>query len=188
MKRYLMIFLAVLLFSTAASAQTRGYIGLFADDTHTSWCGSAASIPGSFTMYVFILPWADGTKGVEFMLDYPEEASIIATTETWDPDYLVMGNLGSGVSGVITDCQFGWNVIATQMIITTSAAQGVISVVAHPTAGGPNMNECEGDRPIYPAVAFTNLYVNYQDGVDPECSETATAERTWGAIKSMYND
>jgi len=30
-----------------------------------------------------------------------------------------------------------------------------------------------------------HLLVN---GVDPECSETATAEKTWGAIKSMYTE
>ena len=36
-------FLAVLLFSTAASAQTYGYMGLFTDETHTSWCNSAAT-------------------------------------------------------------------------------------------------------------------------------------------------
>jgi len=183
-----MIFLAVLLFSTAASAQSQGYIGLFADDTHTSWCGTAATIPGSFTMYIIMLPRADGTKSIEFMLTYPDDPTIIASSESWDLDYLVMGNLASGVSAVISECQFGWKVVATQLIITTSTNQGIISIVPHPTAGGPWMCECEGLRTEYRAVAFTNLYINYTDGVDPECSETATAERTWGAIKNMYTN
>jgi hypothetical protein len=189
MKKYLMVFLAVILFSTAASAQTQGYIGLFADATHTSWCGSAASIPGNFMMYIFALPRADGTFCFEFMLDYPTEATIIATGESWDAAMpVVMGNLASGVSACYAECRTGWQMICTQLIITTAATQGVISVVPHPSAGGPNMNECLGIRPIYPAVAFTNLYVNYTDGVDPECSETGTADVTWGAIKNMYAD
>ncbi len=186
MNRYLMVFLAVLLFSTAASAQTDGYIGLFADVDHTTWCGAAASIPGSFTMYIYCLPRADGTFCAEFMLNYPNDPTIITGAGNFDPAMpIVMGDLATGVSACYAECRTGWLMIASQLIITTSTNQGIISIAPHPEAGGPNFTECEGLRPIYVAKIFNSLYINY-DPAAPECSETATAEMTWGAIKSMY--
>ena len=184
-----MVFLAVLLFSTAASAQVNGYIGLFADDQHTSWCGSAASIPGNFTMYIFALPSQDSTYCVELMLSYPADATIIGGPATWDPTMpVVMGDLATGVSACYAECKAGWLMVCSQMIITTSANQGIISILPHPTAGGPNFNACAGSRPVYDATIFNNFYINYVDGTDPECDETASASASWGAIKGLYAD
>jgi len=183
-----MIFLAVLLFSTAVSAQTSGYLCLFADEGRTSWCASAASIPGNFTMYIYALPRHDGMFCAEFMLQMPADPTLIMATTTPNPNNsVIMGTLDTGVSFCFDVCQNDWVWIYTVLIVDTGGNQNTISVAPHPTAGGPSFANCVlPDRPMYDAVIFNNLYVNYTDGVDPECSETATAESTWGAIKSMY--
>ena len=190
MKRYLMIFLAVLLFSTAVSAQTNGYIGLFADDTHTTWCTAAATIPGAFTMYIIALPRDDGMFCAEFAIQMPADPTLVMATATPNPDNsVIMGDLASGVSFCYLVCQNDWVWIYNVMMVDQAGNQNMVQIVPHPDAGGPWFANCVlPDRPIYEAVVFTNLYVNYENGVDPECSETATAERTWGAIKSLYTE
>jgi hypothetical protein len=190
MKKYLMVFLAVLLFSTAVSAQTQGYIGLFSDDTHTSWCASAASVPGNFTMWMFALPKEGGATCAEFMIQMPADPSLIMATLTPHPDAssAIIGHPTSGVSFCWNLCHEGWTWIYSALMVDTSGNQNTIALVPHPTAGGPNFTECDGDRVIYPAVIFNNFYVNYVNGVDPECDETGTAPASWGAIKSLYTE
>ena len=188
MKRYLMVFLAVLLFSPAVSAQPNGYIGLFTDIDHTSWCGTAATIPGNFNMYIYALPRHDGMFCAEFMIQMPDDPTLMMATATPNPGYsIIMGDLASGVSFCFLECQTDWVWIYTVMMVVTSTNQNMVQIAPHPEAGGPWFANCvEPIRPMYEPVVFTNLYVNYENGVDPECSATATAEMTWGAIKSMY--
>lgn len=190
MKRYLMILLAVLLFSTAASAQTNGYIGIFTDTERTSWCGAPAAIPGNFFTYIYALPNIDGMYCAEFMLQLPDDPTLFVGLTTPNPGFsIIMGDLLTGVSFCFNDCQTDWVQIYSVMLVATSTNRNVVQIVAHPEAGGPWFANCvEPMRPMYEAVVFTNLYVNYVNGVDPECSETATAEKTWGAIKSMYTE
>ncbi len=190
MKRYLIVFLAVLLISTAASAQTNGYIGLFADETHTSWCASAATVPGPFTMYIFCLPRTDGTFCAEFQLLMPEDPTLILGTATPQDGYsVIMGALVDGVSFCFLDCQNDWIWIYSCLMYDTGGNQNSIGIGPHPQSGDILFNSCTPPQfDIYSAVVFNNLYVNYVDGVDPECDETATAERSWGAIKSLYAD
>jgi len=183
-----MVFIAVMLASTAVSAQTQGYMALFADIDHTSWCTSAASVPGSFNMWIFVLPKAGGTYGCEFMLKMPDDPTLFAGSKTPHPDAsaAIIGDPLTGVSFTYLVCEEGWTWVYQYMIIDTGGNQNAIEIAPHPTIGGPNMLECPDPRPVYVAVIWNKLYVNYTDGVDPECSETATAEKSWGAIKSMY--
>jgi len=188
MKRYLMVFLAVLLFSTAASAQIDGYLCLFADVDHSVWCANAATIPGSINMYVYMLPEAGGSFGAEFQVVYPNDPTIIRTAETYNAAItVIMGDIANGISVGFDECKTGWFLIATQMIITSSANQGIVSIVPHPTSGGPSLADCGPQHDKYTAVIFNELYINYAPG-SPECSQTATADMSWGAIKSMYTD
>ena len=188
MKRYLMIFLAVLLFSTAASAQTYGYMGLFTDETHTSWCNSAAAVPGMMSMYIFCLPRADGMFCAEFQLLMPADATLILASTTPQAGYsIIMGDPTTGVSFCFLECKNDWIWIYSMSLLDTAGNQNTISIGEHPLSGAVYFASCtEPDRPQYEAVVFNNFYVNYVDGTDPECDETGTAERTWGAIKSMY--
>ena len=188
MKRFLMISLAVLLFSTAASAQTDGYLCLFSDVDHTTWCANAPTIPGTFTMYIYLLPRADGAFGAEFMLDYPDDPDIMTTLETYNSDItIIMGALGTGVGVGFNECKTDWFLIASQPIITMSAVQAVVSIAPHPTSGGPSLADCGPLHAKYDAVMWNSLYINYPPG-SPECSATANAASTWGAIKNMYTE
>jgi len=190
MKKYLLVFLAVLLFSTAVSAQTDGYIGLFADDTRISWCKSGDAFPIIFEMYIFCLPRADGMFCAEFVVNYPADPTVITATVTAGAGIsIVKGDLAAGVSVCYLECQNDWVWPFHQMIVLQSANQNVITIGPHPDTGQILFANCvEPMRPVYDAVVFTNLYLQYVDGVDPECSATATAELTWGAIKSMYSE
>jgi hypothetical protein len=190
MKKYLMVFLAVLLFSSAASAQTQGYIGLFTEEAHTSWCASGHAVPGNFTMWIMVLPEANGTFCAEFMIEMPADPTLIFATTTTHPDAsaAIIGTPTTGVSFCYLSCHTGWTFVYSVLMIDTAGNQNTVRIVPHPSAGGPNFTECVGNRDIYPAVIFNNLYVNYTDGVDPECEATATASASWGAIKSLYAD
>ena len=190
MKQYLMVLVAVVLLSTAASAQTNGYIGLFAEAEHTSWCGSAASVPGSLSMYIVCLPRADGMYCAEFKLQMPADATLILANATPQAGFsIIMGDLAAGVSFCFLECKYDWIWIYNVLLLDTGGNRNAISIVDHPLSNGVYFNNCvEPDRPVYDAVVFNNFYVNYTDGVDPECDATGTAERTWGAIKSMYRD
>ena len=60
---------------------------------------------------------------------------------------------------------------------------GMVCLVPHPTAGGPNVGDCSGelDVPICYSCAGIGGYV----GDDP-CRPTGTEQSTWGNIKSMF--
>ena len=186
MKRYLMVFFAVLLFSTALSAQ--GYLCLFSDVQHTSWCAVPATVPGAFNMYIFALPNEDGLYCAEFMLVPPTDPGITLATATPNPgNSVILGDPLTGVTLCYLVCQTDWVWVYNYLVVVQNTNKDMIALAPHPQAGGPNFPSCiEPLRPINVAVIFNNLYINYIDGIDPECDETATKEESWGAIKSMY--
>lgn len=187
MKRYLMLVLALLVLPSAAHAQTDGYLGLFTDEGRTSWCTSPATIPGAVTMYVMALPSEDSLTCVEFSLDY-DPVGMTEGGVTLNPlNTVSLGNIGTGLS-VCFACQGEWLFVCSQLLIIFDDVQYTVSIQPHQGTGGVYFSNCddEAGRPKYDAIPFTNFYVNYEDGVDPECSETATDPASWGAIKSMY--
>ena len=111
---------------------------------------------------------------------------------------LVEGGLVPVLDFVAQDGTFTVNVplkpnalnVLSVTAIDTAGNQNTIMIAPHPLSGHVYFANCDDDsgRPQYEAVVFNNFYVNYTDGVDPECNTTATAERTWGAIKSIYSE
>jgi hypothetical protein len=175
--------------ASAAHAQSQGYLCMFTDDTRTSYCAAPAGPPLIVNVQIWALPRYDGTYCAEFMVSYPADPTVIAATVTPDPTFtVVLGDLATGVSACYGECKIGWTKLFTQMIICQNANQNIISIVANPASGGIYFNECAGIRPIYPAVAWNNLYLNYTDGIDPECGYTASEDATWGAIKRLMNE
>jgi hypothetical protein len=183
-----MVFISLLLLSTAAAAQTNSYLCLFADMEHTTWCAVPASIPGSFNMYIFALPNEDGLYCAEFQLIAPSDPTVILASYTPHPNMsIAQGHPSTGVTFCYLDCQRDWVWVYTVLVVVQSSNQNIIELAPHPQAGGPNFPSCiEPGRPINIATIYNKLYINYVDGIDPECDETATAEKTWGAIKSLY--
>lgn len=187
MRKVLLIAIAALMITPAAHAQTSGYIGLFAGETRDSWCGSGTP-PYPVEMYIWCLPSVDGMRCGEFMIAYPSDATVIPATTTPNPELaLVMGSLPDGVSACYAVCKNEWNWLFHQTIYVTGPNQNLLQIVENPESNAILFSSCvEPDRPVYDAIPWTNLYLNYVDGVDPECSQTATREASWGAIKSMY--
>jgi hypothetical protein len=185
----LILFLAVtILFSAAVEAQTDGYVGLFADTLNSSWCISGTPTY-VVTMYIMCLPSINGMYAVEFRLIYPEGGFLIPAAVTINPNYNVYtGDVTTGIQISLADCFTDWMWAAQQTLIVTGATQGEITVVEHPGSGGIHMVDCGYDRERYVAKAFTKLYINYQDGVDPECDQTPVSGSTWSKIKTMYTE
>lgn len=191
MKKYLIVFFAVLLFSTAASAQTHGYICLYVDAARTSNCtsGAASETEAFFTnMYIFFLPRADGMFCAEFIVNYPADPMVIAGAVTPGAGHsIVKGNLSTGVSVCYLECQTDWVWGFSQMLVLRSMDKNMITIGPHPESNAILFANCvEPYRPIYDAVVFNNFYLQYVDGVDPECGGTGTEEKSWGAIKTMF--
>ncbi len=89
-------------------------------------------------------------------------------------------NVGDGISHAWYVCQPcpvalpGWGWIWDY---------GMVCIVPHPTAGGPNIGDCSGmlDYPICVFCAGIGGYI----GDDP-CWPTGAEESTWGGIKGMF--
>ncbi len=190
MKRYLMLFVALMMISSVAHSQTSGYLGLFTDQTRTSWCNYPASVPTAVLMYVIALPSVDGLRCVEFAVDYaPESTNILPSQVTYNPIYTVaLGDINTGLSVCYGACQTDWFYAMHQMIIVYDRTMYTMSIQPHSGTGHVYFASCiEPERPKYDAIPFTNFYINATNGVDPQCGETASTPASWGAIKSLYN-
>jgi hypothetical protein len=175
-----------MLIATVANAQPPvGYIGLFADVDHTTWCVTGAGFY-PFNMYIWCLPSYLGQICAEFMVCYP--ANVIQSTVTWnDPIISVsLGDLPSGLSVCFDPCQTTWFWIANQAMYCTDPTQTYIYICPHPDVGVYQFANCEPGYPTEPCIALTHLFINYTAG-DPECETTGTEDASWGAIKSMID-
>ncbi len=87
---------------------------------------------------------------------------------------------GDGISHAWTECQPGPVAIPGWGWIWDT---GLVCVVPHPEAGGPNIGDCEG--------VITHPICNFCAGIggaqgDDPCEPTGTEPTTWGGIKSMF--
>lgn len=183
MKRMVLVVLALFVFSSAGFAQPdTGYVGLFTDVAHTTFTKDYSGAVTPFTMYIFWLAPTQGINAVEFAVTYP--ANVIGSTVTTNAGIVVsLGTLPGGIScaWAAGDCQLAgvWVESHHQSCFLTSAALGLIEVVAHPVAGGPQIASCELGYPIYQVKKYTNLCLN-------QTCEIAVQDATWGAIKSIF--
>jgi hypothetical protein len=118
-------------------------------------------------------------QGFDYGLSWPGMYSC-AFTSCSD---LAIGTIawpGDGISHAWYTCQYepvaitGWGWIYDS---------GFICITAHPSAGGPNIGDCQGElgQPICNFCAGIGGYI----GDDP-CEPTATEPSSWGGIKAMF--
>ena len=96
-----------------------------------------------------------------------------------------------GMSVCFTECQTEWHYAFTQTLFINTSSKLTIQIVPNPVVEPTPLYQfanCLEFFPIEPCIVFTNLYINSQNGIDPECSTTATETATWGAIKNIYKD
>jgi len=191
MKKCLMLLVVLVLLSPAAQAQPPlGYIGLFTDASHSSWCASGTPFY-PVTMYIWCLPGINGQMCAEFAIDYTADPGLIKTGATQAPHVSVaLGGLDSGMSVCFIECQTDWHWAFSQVLLVNTTSKLTIQIVPHPGILVPayQFANCLPKFPIEPCIVFTNLYINSQNGIDAECSTTANETATWGAIKNIYQD
>ncbi|HSG27461.1 MAG TPA: hypothetical protein VLA34_03200 [Candidatus Krumholzibacterium sp.] len=193
MKKCLLIVAAVLLFSSAAFAQAPpvGYIGLFLDDAHSVWCATGAVPYWPATLYVWFLPSVNGQICAEFAIDYGGDPGIVKIAPTNAGHISVaLGALDTGMSVCFVECQNDWHWGFTQGMFINTASKVTIRVIAHPEVNPPTYQfaNCLEDFPMEPIISLSNVYINSEIGVDPECEAMGTAPASWGAIKNLYEE
>ena len=180
----------IVLISLHCNAQAPiGYIGLFADESHTSWCVDGEGFY-PVEMWVFCLPSLNGQICSEFSISYP--SNVITSTMTENHDILsILGcfwdipNSGDDASCCYRECQYQWHWVLHQLLYVTDQTPSYCEIAPHSDAGVYQFANCLEGYPVEPCIKYTNLYINYNNS-DPECTVTSVAEASWGAIKSLY--
>ena len=193
MKNCLLLILVVALLSPAAKAQPPvGYIGLFTDSGHSSWCAYGTTPYYLVTMYIWCLPSVNGQMCAEFAIDYTADAGVVKAAVTPSSHVSVaLGNLDTGMSVCFTECQTEWHYAFTQALFINTSAKLAFQIIPSPAVKPTpkyQFASCLEDFPLEPCIVFTNLYINYQNGIDAECSTTPVEAATWGAIKNIYQN
>ena len=187
MKRLVLIVAVCLFAASAANAQLppQPYIGLYADDLHSSWCATGDMPFYSATMWIWALSTSDSLLCAEFAVSYPA-SGVIASSVTPNPlNSVILGDLSTGMSICFQGCQYGWQWLFQQQIFVNEPDKKMIQIVNHGGSGVIQIAPCPAGAPEIPARVFTNLYLNAEVGVDPECDETGVTPASWGAIKRM---
>jgi hypothetical protein len=157
-----------------------GYIGLFADDYHGSWCVTGEGFY-LVEMWVWCLPSENGLICYEMGVDYP--SNVIQSTATWN------NNINPCVgctkySLCFIWCETYWVWPWHQTLYVTDSEKSVIEITVHPDWGILSFYNCEEGYPAEPCTPYTSLYINYSPS-DPECQATSVEARSWGAIKTL---
>ena len=188
MKKILLsgIMLMVLAAPVSAQAPANSYIGLFSNEARTEWCISGT---GMITMYLIVLPAADGLKCLDMSTtENDPTAAVRFFTPVWHDDVkdAMLGSFPDNfLSLCLWYCHNDW--------ITLAAVDGYIYRDTDPVSIeiGPNWNvpvplpypvygNCEDPMVENEAIPFTTFYIN------DECGPIAVEESSWGAIKNLY--
>ncbi|MCK4235545.1 MAG: hypothetical protein KAX38_00400 [Candidatus Krumholzibacteria bacterium] len=126
----------------------------------------------------------------EFAVVYPDPSIVIQSTVTNNDSICVaLGTLADGLSICFCNCQWDWNWLCHQTLWVAPGTKAYIDIVVHPDPYILDIQfaNCDSGLPIFPAIKYTHLYLNY-DPSEPECGETDTKDATWGAIKNLYRE
>ena len=134
MKKCLMLLVVLVLLSPAAKAQPPvGYIGLFTDAGHSSWCAYGTAPYYPVTMYICCLPSVNGQMCAEFAIDYTADPGIIKTSATAAPHVSVaLGGLDTGMSVCFLECQTEWHWAFSQALFINTSSKLTLQIVPHP--------------------------------------------------------
>lgn len=182
MRTLLLTVVIAAILTTSAAAYDYGYIGLFADETRTSWCLESTPYV-AFDMYVFCLPSDNGVRAVEFSIGMPP-TYIIATSTPGPAVSVTLGNHLDGISYSLYLCATDWILLDYCTVLPMAPGQAPIWLEGHGDTGQMSIANCLPGYPMEQAIAYTSLFVNYPPG-SPECSGVGTEETSWGAIKEM---
>jgi len=177
MKKALLIAVAILMVASAVNA--KGYIGLFADGSH-SVCNVMSTGFTPFTMWIWCLEEQVGLTAAEFAIGFP--TNVIASTVTINPLIAAaLGTIQAGTSVSFFACQNDWVWTHQVACYVVSTSPDIIQVIADPGAIPPayQFSTCELGGPLEPITRLSHLYLN-------QPCVYATKDASWGAIKSLF--
>lgn len=189
MKRALLIASAAVLVAGAAFATTLpiGYIGVFADETHTMSPAGNYACPaqyGQFHAWIWCLPSVRGLQAAEFKLGIP--ATVVQLAAAKHPLIAVeLGALASGISVALEEgaCQTDWVYLYDLTMMLLAATPAKIEILPHPGTLPKPAYQFASCLPGYPIEAcryLTPLYVCWAP------SPIGVEETSWGAIKALF--
>ncbi len=187
MKKGVLLVLALLLIASPLMAQPMKYIGLFIDELHNMWCATGVGFY-PVEMWIWCLPNDLGQICAEFAIAYPPNVIQSTVTDNTALISVTLGSLPSGMSVCYVACQYDWHWNFHQLLYVTDPTKTIVEIIPHPDVGVYQFATCEAGYPTRPCVKLTNLYINYEPGIDPECMGYATEEKSWGAIKSLFTE
>jgi hypothetical protein len=186
-----MVLLCLLVLTASGSVRAnppRGYIGLFADEDHSSWCASGAPVY-PVEIWVMCLPGYLGQICAEFAVHYPAnvtQSTITINSALWFqiPGYLCVDDY-CNFAPCYHWCEWDWHWVMHQTIYVTDWTPSFVEITGNQIGGGTyQFANCDSGYPLEPCTVLTRFYLNY-DPSAPECMATATKSESWGAIKSL---
>ncbi len=172
----------------AAGAQLPpvGYIGLYTDEFHDTWCANGVGLY-PVNMWVWCLPSERGMMCAEFAISYP--INVIRSTVVWNPEIPIIvdpPDPSVGVSICFLNCKWDWTFWFYQQLWVVDPTPVHAEIIKHtdPYVLDIQFANCDPGYPVEPVRKYTNLYINYDPG-SSECSGTAVESRSWGAIKRL---
>lgn len=185
MRRILTMTVIAALVPAAAAAQLpdTGYIGLFADESHTEWCVTGTGTYIAY-MYIICLPGVNGQDGVQFAVSYPQNVLPAVIEYNEGIIDVTSGNIQNGIGVYYLSCQYDWHWIIRHQLYVLNSASTSCSVVPHPESGTYEFLNCSVPSVEEPCTILTSLYFNYAPE-SAQCTEMAGEGSSWGAIKSV---
>ena len=175
----LVLALAFLPSASGAQATTHTYIGVYFDDTHTSWCVTQTP-PYTVELWVWALPGVYGLSGAVFDFDYT--GVDIPGDLTYHPNIVIRPTACQKpcpyFSRGYADCQTDWVWLFHATVLVSTSEPLDIAVLPH-LEDFPYVAVFDCDDVERPATVLSNGHVNY-------CGPLPVETRTWGAIKSLY--
>ncbi len=191
MKHVPTLALIVLVIASTAFAQLppKGYIGLFTDANHDTWCVTGAMPFYMADVWIFCLPSVDGMLCAEFAISYPSSGIIqSAVTPNVAIISVALGDLPNGMSVCYIECQWDWHWCFHQQIFVNAPDQTMLELIPHTAPQITVLQFAECIPPKYPmeaVIKFTNFYINYDPITEPLCQVAGAESKSWGAIKTM---
>jgi hypothetical protein len=164
-------------------------VGVYVDNTHSTWCISGTPSYQS-EMWVYLTIGEGGATGFSFDLDLPPNVTLTDLTVGGyhsGPSECMPPYCPTGISNSFGLClappkiSYAW--LAHGTITVMSEDQGAVEVASTHTLSNLYIVRCDEQHET-PRI-LTSLHVNYGPS-DPECSGMATESMTWGAIKGLY--
>ena len=182
MMKWLMLLAVLCLLSPPALAQvpSQTHVGLFVDDTHTSWCAFGTP-PFDVELWIWVQPGAGGFTAVEFDMPYPDgvvQGPYVENPDLWHRPTKCTGDCPWSFG--FENCQTSWLWLYHETLTVTSPDQMTIALQYHPT--GENyvtVWNCNNEEEQ--GVILSNLYIN-------TCEALPIRPATWGAIKGLYGE